>query len=71
MMAMIAYLSAVIRAPLTATFVILEMTVSLHLLMPGLIVAFIANFISKKIFAQPIYEALADNYLRLTQHQNQ
>ncbi len=71
MMAMIAYLSAVIRAPLTATFVILEMTVSLHLLIPGLIVAFIANFISKQIFAQPIYEALADSYLRLTQHRNQ
>ena len=66
MMAMIAYLSAVIRAPLTATFVILEMTLSLHLLIPGLIVAFIANFISKQIFEQPIYEALADNYLKLT-----
>ena len=66
MMAMIAYLSAVIRAPLTSTFVILEMTVSLHLLIPGLVVAFVANFISKKIFKQPIYEALADNYLKFT-----
>jgi len=66
MMTMIAYLSAVIRAPLTSTFVILEMTVSLHLLIPGLIVAFIANFVSKQIFTQPIYEALADSYLKLT-----
>jgi H+/Cl- antiporter ClcA len=42
------------------------MTLSLHLLIPGLVVAFIANFISKQIFTQPIYEALADNYLKLT-----
>ena len=65
-MAMIAYLSAVIRAPLTSVFVILEMTTTLHLLIPGLMIAFIANWISKQIFAQPIYEALADNYLKLT-----
>ena len=65
-MTMIAYLSAVIRAPLTSVFVILEMTTTLHLLIPGLMIAFIANWISKQIFAQPIYEALADNYLKLT-----
>ncbi|SMN13343.1 Chloride channel protein [Bathymodiolus heckerae thiotrophic gill symbiont] len=61
-MTMIGYLSAVIRAPLTSTFVILEMTLSLHLLIPGLMVAFIANFISKQIYHQPIYEALAENF---------
>ena len=64
-MAMIGYLSAVIRAPLTSTFVVLEMTLSLHLLIPGLVVAFVASFISKQIYKQPIYEALADNYLNL------
>ncbi|VVM22481.1 hypothetical protein BSPWISOXPB_3663 [uncultured Gammaproteobacteria bacterium] len=65
-MAMIGYLSAVIRAPLTSTFVVLEMTLSLHLLIPGLVVAFVASFISKQIYKQPIYEALADNYLKLS-----
>ncbi len=65
-MAMISYLSAVIRAPLTSVFVVLEMTTTLHLLIPGLLVAFIANWVSKQIFKQPIYEALADNYLKLT-----
>ncbi len=64
MMTMISYLSAVIRAPLTATFIILEMTLSLHLLIPGLIVAFIANAISKQIQQQAVYEALADHYLK-------
>ncbi len=66
-MAMIAFLSAVVRAPLTAVFVILEMTASLNLVVPGLLIAFIANWVSKQIFTQPIYEALAENYLKLTQ----
>jgi len=67
-MSMIAYLSAVIRAPLTATFVILEMSTAIHLLIPALLVAFIANWMSKLIFTQPIYEALAENYLKITKN---
>ena len=70
MMTMIAYLSAVVRAPLTSVFVILEMTASLNLIIPGLLVAFVANWVSKQIFTQPIYEALAENYLSLTQYRN-
>ncbi|SMM99265.1 Chloride channel protein [uncultured Candidatus Thioglobus sp.] len=66
-MAMIGYLAAVIRAPLTATFIILEMTLSLHLLIPGLLIAFIANFISKQIYQQPIYEALAEKFSKKSQ----
>ncbi|WP_190600176.1 chloride channel protein [Candidatus Vesicomyidisocius sp. SY067_SCS001] len=66
-MSMIAYLTAVIRTPLTCTFVILEMTNTLNLLIPALIVAFIANWISKQISTPPIYEALANSYLKLTQ----
>ena len=65
LMAMIGYLAAVIRAPLTSTFVVLEMTASLHLLIPGLFIAFIANFISKQIYHQPIYEALAENFSQI------
>jgi H+/Cl- antiporter ClcA len=67
-MSMIAYLSAVIRAPLTATFVILEMSAAINLLIPALLVAFIANWMSKLIFTQPIYEALAENYLKITKN---
>jgi H+/Cl- antiporter ClcA len=67
-MSMIAYLSAVIRAPLTAAFVILEMSTAIHLLIPALLVAFIANWMSKLIFTQPIYEALAENYLKITKN---
>ncbi|BBB22903.1 chloride channel protein [Abyssogena phaseoliformis symbiont OG214] len=66
-MAMVTYLSAVIRAPLTSAFVILEMTNTLNLLIPALIIAFIANWMSKQISTPPIYEALAESYLKLTQ----
>ncbi len=68
LMAMVAYLSAVIRAPLTSAFVILEMTNTLNLLIPALIIAFIANWVSKQISTPPIYEALAERYLKLTQN---
>jgi H+/Cl- antiporter ClcA len=73
LMAMVAYLSGVIRAPLTSTFVVLEMSASLNLLIPALMVAFIASFISKLISKPPIYEALAEIFLRserLNHHQN-
>ncbi len=66
-MAMIGYLSGVIRAPLTSALLVLEMTNSFELLLPAILVAFIASFTSKQISKQPIYEALADNYLKLTQ----
>jgi len=65
-MAMIAYLSGVIRAPLTSSFLVLEMTNSLNLLLPAIIVAFIANMTSKQISNKPIYESIAHNYLQLT-----
>ena len=67
LLAMIGYLSAVIRAPLTATLLVLEMTNNFNLLLPGVIIALLAAITSKQISPQPIYEALADNYLKLTQ----
>lgn len=59
---MICYLSAVIRAPLTSTFVIIEMTGCYELLLPGLVFAFLSALISKKIQQKPIYEALAEQF---------
>lgn len=63
--AAVGYLSAVIRAPLTAAFMLLEMTNTLNLLLPAVIVAFIANFISKKISKVAIYEFLAQEFLKI------
>ena len=65
-MATIAYLTGTIRTPLTATFVTLEMTSTMHLILPALMVAFIANYFSKLIKKQPLYETMADNYIKIT-----
>ena len=66
-MAMIGYLSGVIRAPLTSALLVLEMTNSFNLLLPGILVALVASITSRQFSEQPIYEALADNYLKMTQ----
>jgi H+/Cl- antiporter ClcA len=65
-MATIAYLAGTIRTPLTATFVVLEMTSTMHLILPALMVAFIANYVSRLIKKQPLYETMADNYKKIT-----
>ena len=60
---MISYLAAVIRAPVTAVFVVLEMTSSLNLLIVGLIVAFSSSYISSKIQKKPLYLELTKAFL--------
>lgn len=64
-MAIVAYLSGTIRTPLTATFVVLEMTATLHLVIPALMVAFIASYASTFIKKDPLYETLAANYYKI------
>jgi H+/Cl- antiporter ClcA len=59
---MVAYLSAVIRTPFTASLVILEITNSLNLLIPALIIALISNYISSKIQRQSLFYVLAQNF---------
>ena len=65
-MAIVAYLSGTIRTPLTATFVVLEMTSTIHLILPALMVAFIANYVSTFIKKDPLYETLALNYYKIS-----
>jgi len=65
-MAIVAYLSGTIRTPLTATFVVLEMTATLHLILPALMVAFIASYVSSFIKKEPLYETLAANYYKIS-----
>jgi H+/Cl- antiporter ClcA len=59
---MVAYLSAIIRTPFTASLVILEITNSLNLLIPALIIALISNYISSKIQRQSLFYVLAQNF---------
>ncbi|HIE77489.1 MAG TPA: chloride channel protein [Candidatus Thioglobus sp.] len=67
-MAMVAYLSGVIRTPLTSAFLVLEMTNSLNLLLPAIIISLISSMSSKQISKQPIYESIAQSYLKLTRN---
>jgi len=64
-MAIVAYLSGTIRTPLTAAFVVLEMTSTLHLILPAFMVAFIASYVSTFIKKDPLYETLALNYYKI------
>ena len=64
-MAIIAYLSGTIRTPLTASFVVLEMTATIHLIIPALMVAYIASYASTFIKKDPLYETLALNYYKI------
>lgn len=61
-LSMTAYLSAVIRAPITASLVILEVTNSLNLLPLAIIIAFISNFISSKIQERTLFTVLSEKF---------
>jgi len=61
-LSMVAYLSAVIRTPWTASLVVLEMTNLLHLLPLALIIAFISNFISSKIQKKTLFTVLSEKF---------
>lgn len=57
--AMAAHFAAIVRAPLTGIFLILEMTGgSIHYLLPVALVTFIAYFIAELLNSEPIYESL-------------
>ena len=64
--ASVAYLSAVIRAPLSSAFLVLEMTNSFNLLLIAIITSYISSFISKVISKQALYESLASSYLNIS-----
>ncbi|MFV8816089.1 chloride channel protein, partial [Aerococcus urinaeequi] len=57
--AMAAHFAAIVRAPLTGIFLILEMTGgSIQYLLPIAIVTYIAYFVAEVCQAKPIYESL-------------
>ncbi len=68
-LASIAYLSAVIRAPLSSALLVLEMTASFNLLLVAIFTAYISSFVSKMICKQTLYESLASSYLKIS-HQS-
>lgn len=61
MIAMAAHFAAIVRAPLTGMFLIMEMTGgSIHFLLPLIIVTLIAYLFSETTQNEPIYESLLD-----------
>ena len=62
LLAMTAYFSAMLQAPLTAFVIVMEMTDSHEILIPLMAASFIATWVSKIIHPTPLYLALTDAY---------
>ena len=63
LLVMAAYLSGVTRAPLTSIVITMEMTSGVHLLLPLMAAALIANGVSKLISREPLYHALSERFI--------
>jgi H+/Cl- antiporter ClcA len=61
---MAAYLTGVMRSPLTALVITMEMTAGFHLMLPLLAAVLIANGVSKLVSPLPMYTALAEKFSR-------
>ena len=64
LLGMAAYFTGVVQTPLTAVIIIMEMTDNQNILLPVMAVALIADGVSKLISPQPIYRALAEDFIR-------
>jgi H+/Cl- antiporter ClcA len=64
MVAMACFFAAVVQSPVTAVVIMVEMTNSVHAILPMLVGALIAYEISKCICKTSIYTALASNYFK-------
>ncbi len=64
LLGMAAYFTGVVQTPITAVILIMEMTDNQSILLPVMAVALIADGISKLISPQPIYRAMAEDFIR-------
>ncbi|HEY0721780.1 MAG TPA: chloride channel protein [Gammaproteobacteria bacterium] len=60
---MVGYFTGVVQTPITAFVIVMEMTDNHTMLLPLMATAFIASTVSKLICPEPIYRALARNFL--------
>ena len=63
-LAMAGYFTAIVRAPITGTILITEMTGSFTHLLPLAIVSIVAYIIADILKSKPIYESLLEKFLR-------
>lgn len=61
--AMAGYFAAIVRAPVTGTILLLEMTGSFDCLLPLIVVSFAAYLTADLVKSRPIYDSLLDNLL--------
>ncbi len=64
LLGMAAYFTGVVQTPITAVVIIMEMTGNQNILLPLMATCLIADGISKIISPQPIYRALAEDFMR-------
>lgn len=65
-LAMAGYFTAVVRAPITGTILITEMTGSFSYLLPLAIVSIVAYIVADILGSKPIYESLLERFLHNT-----
>ncbi|MHB1206790.1 MAG: chloride channel protein [Rhodospirillaceae bacterium] len=63
LLGMVAYLTGVVQAPITAFVIVTEMADAHGLIMPLMATAVVAHAVSRSISAKGIYHALAESYL--------
>jgi H+/Cl- antiporter ClcA len=64
LLGMAAYFTGVVQTPITAVVIIMEMTGNQNILLPLMATCLIADGLSKLISPQPIYRALAEDFMR-------
>ncbi len=64
LLGMTAYFTGVVQTPITAVVIITEMTGNQELLLPIMATALIADGMSKLVNPQPVYRALAEDFIR-------
>jgi CIC family chloride channel protein len=61
---MAAFFTGAVRAPLTGIVLVIEMTSSVHMLLPMLGACFVAMLVPTVLHEAPIYESLSASFLR-------
>ena len=64
MLGMVRYFTGVVQTPLTALIIVMEMTDNSSMLLPLMASALIAKGVSRIVCPVPIYQALAEAYLK-------
>ncbi len=64
LLGMAAYFTGVVQTPITAVVIIMEMTGNQEILLPLMATCLIADGLSKIVCPQPIYRALAEDFMR-------